>query len=118
MVKDQAEEALRSSLNAQRSMGRKGEHWDNYATARNVLHEELGMYGSPTSSYQLNEQTRDVLLAHGRQDSAHALCNTKSILDSNLKLSSQLRLLNFTGLIAIGLLAAIVLKLYPHLLPS
>jgi hypothetical protein len=111
-----AQQALEARLKSK--LGPKGEHWDNYAIAQNVLHEELGYHGEPEQPpYELNEATRDTLIVHARQDAAHALCNTKSMLDINLKISSQLRLLNFLVIITVGLLVAIVVKLYSHLLP-
>ncbi|WP_110804600.1 hypothetical protein [Rhodobacter viridis] len=40
---------------------------------RNVLHEELGRFGSWDGAiYDLDDETRDRLLAHARQDSASA----------------------------------------------
>jgi hypothetical protein len=109
--------ALQSTIKTQRSMGLKGEHWDNYAIGRDVLHNELGWKGEARQNeYFLDENIRDTLLAHSRQDAAHALCNTKSLLDLNAKLSSQLRLLNFFLMVSVCLLGAIVVKLYPQVL--
>ena len=117
MARQDAAVALQATIRTQRSMGMKGEHWDNYAIGRDVLHGELGLNGEqPQHEYFLEESTRDTLLAHSRQDTAHALCNTKSLLDLNGKISSQLRLLNFLLLVSVCFLGAILVKLYPQLL--
>jgi hypothetical protein len=98
-------------------MGLKGAHWDNYAIGRDVLHGELGWNDEPPrNEYFLEKNTQDTLLAHSRQDAAHALCNTKSLLDISEKISSQLRTLNFLALISACMLGGIVVKLYPQLL--
>lgn len=98
-------------------MGLTSEHQENLAIARNVTNEEMGRYGEHALEYSLQQKTKDTLLAHGRQDVAHALCNTKSILDQNARISAQLRKLNFMATISVCLLAAIVVKLYnPQLL--
>jgi hypothetical protein len=50
---------------------------------KNILHEELGWHKTrwPLRIYNLQDDTRDRLLAHARQDAAHALCNTVTLLD-------------------------------------
>jgi hypothetical protein len=112
-----AEVELASTLKAWRDMGLTSEHQENLAIARNVTNEEMGRYGEHALEYSLQQKTKDTLLAHGRQDVAHALCNTKSILDQNARISAQLRKLNFMATISVCLLAAIVVKLYnPQLL--
>ncbi len=91
----------------------KGEHWDNYAIARYTLHDELGMHGEHAQhTYDLSRDEYHTLLAHGRQDAAHTLCNTKSLLDLNAKISRQLRLLNILLFGSTCFLGAIVYKLY------
>jgi hypothetical protein len=52
---------------------------------------------------------------HGRQDAAHALLNTTSILEQSAKISAQLRVLNVLALAAVCMLGAIVVKLYPQI---
>jgi hypothetical protein len=111
-----AEAELATTLKVWRSMGLTSEHKENLAVARNVTNEEMGRYGEHPLEYSLKQKTKDTLLAHGRQDTAHALCNTKSILDQNVRISAQLRTLNFLATVSICMLAAIVLKLYPQLL--
>ena len=96
-------------------MGITSEHQANYLIAKNVADEEMGRYGEHPLEYSLQQKTKDALLAHGRQDAAHALCN-KSIIDQNARIAAQLRLLNFLLLVTVCLLGAIVVKLYPQLL--
>jgi hypothetical protein len=64
----------------------------NYLIAKNVADEEMGRYGEHPLEYSLQQKTKDALLAHGRQDAAHALCNTKSIMDQNARIAAQPRL--------------------------
>jgi hypothetical protein len=108
---------LQAAVKAQRSMGMKGENWDNYAIARYTLEGELGLNGqSAQHVYDLNRDEYNTLLANGRQDVALALCNTKSLLELNGKISRQLRFLNLLLLVSICFLGAIVTKLYPQIL--
>jgi hypothetical protein len=114
--REAAEADLTSTLKAWRSMGMTSEHQENLAIAKNVTNEEMGRYGEHAIEYSLSQKTRDTLLSHGRQDAAHALCNTKSLLDLNAKISSQLATLNSLMVLALCLLGVIVVKLYPQLL--
>jgi hypothetical protein len=88
----------------------------NLLVARTVLHEEMGRYGEQPLEYSLQPKTADTLLVHARQDAAHALLNTVSLLEHGAKISAQLRLLNVMAFISICLLGAIVVKLYPQIL--
>ena len=63
---------LRLQLRTMRELGADQQAIDA-ATARNVLHEDLGYYRSKTTDYLLDEGVRDKLLAHARQDAAHAV---------------------------------------------
>ena len=112
--REAAETDLASTLKAWRSMGLTSEHQANLAVAKNVTNEEMGRYGEHPLEYALKQKTKDTLLAHGRQDAAHALCNTKSILDQNAKISSQLNTLNWLMVVVVCMLGAIVAKLYPQ----
>lgn len=67
-----ATEALRMQLRAMKDLGADQRAIDA-ATARNVLHEDLGYFRSKSTEYVLDEATRDKLLAHARQDAAHAV---------------------------------------------
>jgi hypothetical protein len=76
-----AEEALAIGLNARRTIEGRLDQCDvNYEIARNVLHEELGYIGERREPYHFDEETRDILIAHSRQDAAHALRNSMTIL--------------------------------------
>jgi hypothetical protein len=108
---------LQAAIKAQRLLGRTGAHWDNYAVARYTLDGELGMNGQTAQHvYDLNQDEYNTLIANGRQDVAHALCNTKSLLDLNGRISRQLRFANVLLLVTVCFLGAIVVKLYPHFL--
>ena len=88
-----AQASLTTTLKVWREMGLTSENHANQAIARNVTDEEMGRYGEHPLEYSLKQKTKDTLLAHGRQDAAHALCNTTSLLDLNAKISSQLNAL-------------------------
>jgi hypothetical protein len=89
----------------------------NLLIARTVFQEEIGRYGEYDGiEYHFDQKTYDLLLAHTRQDAAHALLNTSSLLEYGAKISAQLRLLNILAFASVCLLGAIVLKLYPQLL--
>jgi len=78
---DNSEEALKLQISAIRDWTFAGdpelEGWIRGAIARNVLHEEIGLYADAQPTYHLDQETRDRLLAHARQDAAHALINTE-----------------------------------------
>ncbi len=116
--REEATTALTHALKMQPRFGITGEHSANFIIAKNVLDEEMGRYGDHSLEYSLQQKTKDTLLAHGRQDAAHALCNTKSLLDQNAKISSQLKTLNLLVLLSVIMLAAIVAKLYPQFFPA
>jgi hypothetical protein len=53
----------------------------NFDKSCTVLREDLGEAGGHRRhSYELDEFTRDILIVHARQDAAHALLNTGSLL--------------------------------------
>jgi hypothetical protein len=100
-------------IRAQRAQGMKGAHWENHAVARYTLGGELG---EPAQHfYNLDEDKVNTLLAHGRQDAAHALGNTKSLLDLNARVSRQLWLVIFLLFVTVCFLGAIVYKLYQEI---
>lgn len=67
-----ATEALRLQLRAMKELGADQQAIDA-ATAQNVLHEDLGYFRSKSTEYSLDQGARDKLLAHARQDAAHAV---------------------------------------------
>jgi hypothetical protein len=108
--------ALQAEIKAQKALGMKGEHWDNYAVAKYTLEGEIGSTGQAAQHvYDFGQDEVNTLLAHSRQDAAHALGNTKSLLDLNAKISRQVRLVNFLLFVSICLLGAIVYRLYPEI---
>jgi len=76
-TEERAVEALLISVRtARRLLGQtlKGDRSIQHATGQNILREELGEFGDWKGTYyDLDEQTKNLLLAHTRQDSAHAL---------------------------------------------
>ncbi|MGG3814203.1 hypothetical protein ABEV34_21525 [Methylorubrum rhodesianum] len=96
---------IAQAIRVQRDLGMKGDNWDNHAVARGTLYGDLGYEGSNQSFYDLDEPTRDRLLAHARQDAAHALCNTTSLLK---RLRSVERLMYVSILANVVLLIAVL----------
>jgi hypothetical protein len=113
-IKEAVMTDLQARITKQRQMGLKGEHWDNYAVAYNTLEGELGLNGQTAQHvYDLNQEQVNTLLVHARQDAAHALGNTRSLLDLNVRVSRRLLLANFLLFVTVCFLGAIVYKLYP-----
>ena len=52
----------------------------NSVVGNNTLHMELELFDTPQQTYDLTPQQRDRLIAHGRQDAAHALLNSLAAL--------------------------------------
>jgi len=99
-----AVESLRTALKTRRELeGRLSDTDVNFEVARNVLHEDLGYVGDRRIGYDLEDDTKDILLAHARQDAAHALLNSVTLL----KKQKRLHLLMY---VAVGLLAYIAAK--------
>jgi hypothetical protein len=110
MQNQSSQEALSSALKALRLVGKTGDSWDNHAVAQNILHEELGQFPATLQGeYDLDEVVRDRLLAHGRQDTAHALANTISLLR---RIQNLERLVSLFGAITLSLLVVIAWKLW------
>ena len=91
-TEDLAEKDLRGRLHIIRQIDPNDKVGANHATARNVLHEELGQFGTPSASYALDDRTRDILLAHARQDAAWAALNAKTAVDHAAELTRLLKL--------------------------
>lgn len=74
--KQTAEEAYAAAIKAMRTVTHPSEVRRGFADemlAENILHKELGYFSDPLAEYSLDQETRDRLLAHARQDAAHAL---------------------------------------------
>jgi len=85
-TEQKAQSALNREAKAQRIMddtfGGKGylaEDGTNVAIGRNILREEIGYFGPwEGARYKFDDETRDRLLAHGRQDAASAFAMARS----------------------------------------
>ncbi len=88
---NKSQNRIQSTIKARRAIGLKGESWDNQAIARDILFDELGYNQADRPNYHLDEQTKDILLAHARQDSSHALSNTISLLERVERLDRTVR---------------------------
>jgi hypothetical protein len=66
--------------------GADKEAFINRVTAKEILQEELGQRSVPQPEYGLDQTTRDRLLAHARQDAAHALLNSITLMKEVRKL--------------------------------
>jgi hypothetical protein len=107
--KQTAEEAYAVAIKAMQMVTHPSEVRRGFADemlAENILHKELGYFSDPLPEYSLDQETRDRLLAHARQDAAHGLIIA-------LRLSNEVKAL--TGLIwtiraiLIGLCAVLAL---------
>jgi hypothetical protein len=105
---EKATRNIAASIRGQREVGLKGDHWDNYAIAQGVLRDEIDS-DSKTGRFPFNldQETRDILLAHARQDAAHALCNTASVL-------KRVRTLTRLVYLLLAINVVILLRLYVH----
>jgi hypothetical protein len=88
--------ALDDTIAQQRATGFKGEHWNNYAVARYTVEGELNhSEQAPQNAYNLSQKEFDTLLVNSRRDAAHALCNTRSLLELNRKVRANYGRLTF-----------------------
>ena len=78
---ESADGHLKIQLAMSKDMGWKDANALNLVAARTVLQEDLGRFSGHLQVYGLDDDTRDRLLAHARQDAAHALSNTATLLD-------------------------------------
>jgi hypothetical protein len=98
---DDVNERIRNQIKINRSLGLKGDNWKNYAVALiGTQHDASGAEDGLT----LSDATRDTLIRHNRQDTAHALGNTTSILDRVRELT---RLVYVLLVLVIGLGVAV-----------
>jgi hypothetical protein len=73
-------EDLNAAVRAQKSMTGNDPFWINRAISAHGLHADLGIFRDhEVPYYDMDEHIRDRLIAHARQDAAHALLNTHSI---------------------------------------
>ncbi len=79
MEKMTADAALKTTLDTIRTVEGNNQASIDAAKARNILHEELGYFTDPQTAYALDDTTRDRLIAHARQDAAHAVLAVGSL---------------------------------------
>lgn len=72
---------IRNAISSNRAMGLKGTSWDNQAVAYVTAQDEALGLDSAAEYYDLDEQTRQRILVNLRQDTAHALLNTSSLIN-------------------------------------
>ncbi|ACB27625.1 hypothetical protein [Methylobacterium radiotolerans] len=105
-MSDDTNDRIRFAIRAQRDLGMKGDSWDNHAIAHGTLQGDLGTNGKPRDPYYLDDVTRDILIAHSRQDAAHGLLNTMSLLKRVRQLTIAVYLLMALVLLLIVFVAA------------
>lgn len=71
------------------------------ATAQNVLHEDLGYFATKSAEYDLDQTTRDKLLAHARQDAAHAVCAATTVAKEVRRLRGVMAAMVFVTLLLV-----------------
>lgn len=107
---EEATRALWSQIYALKVLGDDTRAARNAATARNVLHEELGFFGEwDGAKYDLDDQVRDRLLAHTRQDAAHAVVNSEVAMTLAHK---AIKLIGLFGGLSVVLLSQILLSIW------
>jgi hypothetical protein len=111
---EKAEEHLRQQLSFAKDTGTKDASTLNSIVAKNVLHDDLGRFDTFPKWYQLDNDTRDRLIAHTRQDAVHALLNTVTLLEQIRTLQRGLRIVL---VLVFALLLALVFPLVWILAP-
>lgn len=111
---DKAVERIRAEIKVQRALGLRGESWDNQAIASDVLFDDLGYNRAERPHYGLDEQTKNILLVNARQDAAHALSNTISLLERIDKLDRTLQILSIFGVVAALTIAFLLWKVVQY----
>lgn len=114
MTKENGEEDLRRRLHTAREIHGPNEDWDrvaNQIVAQNVLHSDLGYHSDYLPTYALDNATRDRLLAHARQDAAHVVSNTISLMREVRWLKRNLYSL-CTFLVGLSIVSAIAFLLF------
>lgn len=99
-----AKESLKEDMWSLKELGLNTVVKRNGAVAKNVLDEEMGLFGEPYEIYSLDEPTRDRLLAHGRQDAAHALVNSISTIELLEKVLRAIRWLILTIIVCTAII--------------
>ncbi|MBY5317914.1 hypothetical protein GR210_27055 [Rhizobium leguminosarum] len=105
-MKPTAEQDLQTRLQAIRSLGGNDQAFVDATIARNILHEDLGQFEGSLTTYNLDDATRDRLIAHARQDAAHAVMSASSLSKDVGGLKRSINLL--IGLMAVLLVIELV----------
>jgi hypothetical protein len=91
--RETAIEHLRLQMAFAKDTGPKDASFLNSVIARNVLDEDLGRFDSTLHMYRLDDDTRDRLIVHARQDAAHAVINTATLLQEVKSLRRGVRIM-------------------------
>jgi len=86
-------EALDAELEAYRWFARSDEdeaQRNNALYARLVMEDDLGRYAEGPRPYEIDQEHRDILLAHARKDAAEALATSRTLLREIRRLTSSL----------------------------
>ena len=79
MDKQTASDDLKTRLQVIRGVEGNNQAAIDATTARNILHEELGFFSDEQTTYNMDEVTRNRLIAHTRQDAAHAVLSVGNV---------------------------------------
>jgi hypothetical protein len=112
-----ADEALKMQLRMSRDMlpvGSDKEASDNEIVARNTLHMELGYYTDRGPEYNLNEATRDRLIVHTRQDAAHALLNTITLMKEVRRINRRARITQISVAVLVCIAITFLISSWPR----
>jgi hypothetical protein len=108
---------LRSRLNAYYTWtapSERNQTSHNAIIGESLLKQDLGVIGEWQNTYDLDEDIRDRLIAHARQDAAHAVLNTASLLDEVVVLRKRVRSLIFIGIAVLVFLFLILVCVWPR----
>ena len=100
-----AEEGLKAAIAAHKALGRRDTTSDNNVVAQNILEGDLGYFrDAGIAQYDLDEEARDRLIAHARQDAALAVLNSASLLAEVARMRRRQRITMVLLLVVVGLL--------------
>jgi hypothetical protein len=123
MEKQTSDEALKIALD--RSMhvrpkidlsGHGTTDWkahDNRKIAHHTLRYELGDFADRPPPYHLDQDKRDMLLVHARQDAKHALLNTISLMEEVHRLKETRN--HYAYFLLFGLVAIALWRYWPFI---
>lgn len=109
MEKTTADADLKTRLNVIRTVEGNNQAAIDAVKARNILHEELGYFSDPQTEYGLDDATRNRLIAHTRQDAAHAVLAVGSLAHEVAKVK---RLATIIVILLATLTAATIINLF------